>query len=353
MSTTYRTPVTPQILPDINDPRLNDPVLLCRMPDAPWSDEQIAAGLEETQQVPDPAALTNPDAIALAAHGIEWLARAQRIEDCGDYAQVQHCDQGHPLHTLIHRCQSNYTECCADEHAKKTIKRLAPMIDFFAGFHGSRYVAIELAIPIARERLLIEDTLNKIREDIRQVLGNRLEPNWIMCLGFKGVSLIVRVLMHDLDSKGSSTMPTDAWRQLWSEWKVSVSVGKNPTFRSAFNHLLKALAIESTEDRMQQEVLFTGMQRFRASRFKIHLRVDADTIVEVDSPAEDLCVEDTTHDSPAEPNSNQPKSKSCPSCPICGHPADRFSGMLRVNSRQMMEYLANMRGITLPPAPPG
>lgn len=315
----------------------------------------VNADLEELQRTPDPATFNNPDAIALAALGVEWLYRSQRIEDCGEYGSIQHCDNGHPLRTLIHKCQGNFTECCVDEHAKKTLKRLSNVIDFFSEYKGSRYVAMDLAIPIPRERAAIEAVLIKIRNDLRQMQlatfhSKLLEPNWMMCLGFMGSSLIVRVLIEDLDSKGSSTISTDAWRRIWPKWKLSVNVGKHLGFRSAFGHLLKALPLKDPADRMAQEVLFTDMQRFRGSRFKLSIMDPSNTKVvnEIANPP-DLCVDTPTHSSPADPNPNQTQAKSAPPCPICGHACDQFSSLMRVRGREMMEYLSKMRGISPPP----
>ena len=382
---------TPTPLPSINDPSL-DAVQSCRAPEP--SHEEIMVALEsETQCVPvpiDPTTFTDPDAIAMAAAGPEWYARAKRVDECGQLARIRSHSSGHCKHLRLEigYCDCRFSPCCRQRKADEIIKRWTPAIDHVMNHHrGSKYVLLELRIPALRSGDLAGKFITKVCNDIKiwikyvseqniarkeagantQCFHGEQDPYWVNCSGFLGNDLVIRVLISDADSLGVSRITTDAWKSLWPRWKVSVTVGKHLAFRSAFSQLVHPLPLKESKDWTEQEIMFNRMQLFRAHNASLTCpggelakvipvieMAESEAQAQIASePSQELCVEHTTDNSVTPPNPQHPKGKPGVPCPQCGGVLDKLSGSMRVGSNQLREEMVNIRGLTHIFQPPG
>jgi len=378
MSTACNSTPTPLPTPEEFD-RLTAGQFQCAT--APAAPIDIEAGLEETQCAPapiDPTKFTDPGAIALASHGPDWYAKAQKMEDCARFGFIATCGKGHVLGMRVLYCNCRFGECCRDRKAEETINRWGQIIEHVTNQHrGSKYVLLNLRIPAARSRATASGFLSQIGKDIACLMSDlgdanrkaketkpstpcfhgEQDPYWVNCLGYLGDDIIIRALIIDCDSHGASTIPTDTWRSLWPNAQVSVNVGKHLGFRSAFNSLVKPLPLKDPTDCAKQEVLFHRMQLLRSHKISLTCQdlVKATTCCEIEESmaAEELSVEDTTDNSQSEPNHQHSKGKPAHSCPICGDTTTICGTRLRIGSPEMTAALEKARDIHQNMQPPG
>lgn len=355
------------IIPSPNDPALNAPTETAF---------DLLTGLEETQYAPEP--LTNAFAVALAAHGPDWQAKAQKIQDCTLFSYIATCKNGHILGVRTIRCNCRFSPCCRDEKADETIERWKPVIDHITDkHHAGKHVLLELRIPAERSREAAAAAIAKVSRDIATLcddlarkaeLAKQSNPKapcfhgepdsyWVSCLGFWGDNLVIRVLTIDRDGHGTATIPTPTWRDLWPDAHVSVTVAKHPKFRSAFNHLVKPLPLTEPADCAEQEVMFYRMQMLRAHKISLTCpeSLKLTTIAEIDESeaAEELSVGDYTDNSETEPNHQHSKGKSTAPCPVCGDTHVVRGRAMRSGSPELTAELIRIRESSMNIQPPG
>jgi hypothetical protein len=193
---------------------------------------------------------------------------------------------------------------------------------------------------------------NLVRNETREnptCFHGELDPYWVSCLGYLGNDLVIRVLLADSDAMGASTIPTDAWKRILSRCHVSVTVGRHLAFRSAFNSLVKPLPLKESADWTEQELLFYRMQLFRAHNASLtcpggELKEVIPVIEIAETEAQqELCVDDTTHNSDLESIPQKPQVKSGVPCSCCSQPFDAVSEPMPVGSRILSNELARIK----------
>lgn len=375
---TLRTSI-PIALPSINDPSL-DAVQTCPAPEP--SHEELMAMLEsETQSVPvpiDPSKLTDPGAIALSAHGPDWYAKAQKMEDCARFGFIATCGKGHVLGVRVLYCNCRFGECCRDRKAEETVKRWGEIIEHVTERHrDSKYVLLSLRIPAARSKATASGLISQVGKDIACLMSDlgdasrkaketnikapcfhgEQDPYWVNCLGYLGDDLIIRALIIDTDSYGAATIPSDTWKRLWPNAQVTVNVGKHLGFRSAFNSLVKPLPLNDPKDCAAQEILFHHMQMLRSHKISLTCQdlIKSTTCCEIEESlaAEELSVETPT-DNSSDPSNTQPsKGKPASPCPICGDTHTIVSSRMRMGSQELTSALEKLRESSMNIRPPG
>jgi hypothetical protein len=334
--------------------------------------EEYMAALDA--QTITPTEFKNPVALALLAIDPGWLTKAQYIEDCDKYGYIDKCGNDHFRGVRIFYCKCRFSPCCRDRMAQEITARWKDVIDHIVEkHHNARHVLMELRIPGERSSDMAKHHLSQIGKDINSLTHERtieshkdtslpcfhgeVDPYWINVPGYDGNELVIRVLIADSDSKGTSTVSTDAWRRLWPEARVSVNVGKHLTFRSAFNSLVKPLALDDPADCMEQEVIFHHMQLFRAHKASLtcteSINIITNTEIAEAEATMELSLDDTRDNSPTEPKPNSPKGKTSSPCLICGDTRSVHSGRLTVGSREMTNAIAQARGLSDLIRPPG
>jgi hypothetical protein len=217
-----------------------------------------------------PEPLTNPQAIALDAYGLDKKAR--RLEDCGKFARAVVCKNGHYHHIEISLCELKYCPDCGERLAEEKIRVWDPILSMAERVDG-RLVYITIENPQATRSVECSTNISNVestlRDEFYRIGAPALQGHFIGNPGWLGNNFITRILLVDMfvlndGAPGVSSLPTDYWKNLFPGCKVAVNVEKLSYLKYCFKKLVRPLRIDSPEDRAEQEFLFHRKRQFRA-----------------------------------------------------------------------------------------
>jgi len=234
-----------------------------------------------TEKILEPAPLTDPQAIALAALGLS--DKAFNLEKCGRSSHLLECKAKHQK-PVLHHCSQRFHSICSDILADNTFERKRAEVrqlhqDY--GRHlekmGAKLVYIEVAQPIEWSR----DSLEAITEETADTVTSLsfLLPTYIgVPNAFKqDGKAYLRILLpmvpdapiQTLDDfaegktcRWNGTDP-DFWRSLWPNAEVKVRTAKpHQSLRFLRSDLLKPM-LSGPNANAESEAIFENFHTLR------------------------------------------------------------------------------------------